>query len=155
MKNKKLAICVILISFLLILIIYSSLEKNTINPDVNYVLENFEQFINSDISFSGEIINVDTNNKTIEVIVNEPEKTILKVIVKRIEGKPKKGDIIEVFGTITSKTNINALNILISERWKFDLIYIRSLPAIPFALYLFFRTWKFNRKKICFERRKK
>lgn len=64
------------------------------------------------------------------------------------------GDTIEVYGTLFDGTHMTADKLLISEKWKDDLIYIRSLPAIPFALYLFFRTYRFNPRSCWFERRK-
>lgn len=65
------------------------------------------------------------------------------------------GDVVEVYGTLSSGTHMTAEKLLISEQWKDDLIYLRSLPAIPFALYLFFRTYRFNPDTRRFERRQK
>ena len=82
-----------------------------------------------------------------------PTEGIFARVIKG--GKLKIGDKIEIFGTINNKNHISAEKVLITPRWKYDLIFIRSLPAIPFALFLFFRTWKFNRSSFRFERRKK
>ena len=65
------------------------------------------------------------------------------------------GDTVEVYGTFTGKNQMTADTLLITEQWKNDLIYLRSLPAIPFALYLFFRAYRFNTTTYRFERRQK
>jgi hypothetical protein len=67
----------------------------------------------------------------------------------------KKGDVLDIIGILDGQNHVTAQNIWKNEQWKDDLIYVRSLPAIPFALYLFFKTWKFNPKKIRFYRRNK
>ena len=67
----------------------------------------------------------------------------------------QKGDIVEILGVLDGKNHVTAEKTLVIERWKYDLIIIRSLPAIPFALYLFFRKWRFNKKTFRFERRTK
>ena len=63
------------------------------------------------------------------------------------------GDIVEILGILDGKNHVTAQEVLVSEQWKHDLIYIRSIPAIPFALYIFFRRWKFNGETFRFERR--
>ena len=64
-----------------------------------------------------------------------------------------KGDAIEITGILDAEKHVTAEKIYILEQWKYNLIYIRSIPAIPFALYLFFTTWRFNKKTLRFERR--
>lgn len=64
-------------------------------------------------------------------------------------------DLIRIYGVLDGTKHITAEEIWIYNQWANDLIYIRSIPAIPFALFLFLKTWKFNRKTFRFERRKR
>lgn len=136
--------------------IYSSLEYSKKEFDILYLLENYETQ-DDKILFTGEIVEINQTSHIQTIHLSEPPYTLKKVNVQNIEFKdyiPKKGDIVEILGTEDDKDNVIAEKMLISERWKHDLIFIRSLPAIPFALFLFFRVWRFNRKTYRFEKRK-
>ena len=66
----------------------------------------------------------------------------------------QKDNIIEILGILDGKYHVSAEKLIVIEKWKSDLVIYRSLPAIPFALYLFFRTWQFDFKTFKFKRRK-
>jgi len=136
--------------------IYSSLEHNNKEFDILYIFENYETHDNK-ISFTGEIVEINQTSHIQTIHLREPPYSLKKVNVQNIEFKdyiPKKGDIVEILVTEDDKDNVIAEKMLISERWKHDLIFIRSLPAIPFALFLFFRVWRFNKNTYRFEKRK-
>lgn len=135
--------------------IYSSVESTNKNIGIRYRLKHFEIYNNTQVSFTGEITAVYKTNHTIEIKLREPPYSTIKVTTNNQGGDPQVGDIVEILGILDDENHVTATRILISERWKHDLIYLRSLPAIPFALYLFFRTWKFNWDTYRFERRKK
>jgi hypothetical protein len=65
------------------------------------------------------------------------------------------GDAVEAYGTLTSPTRLTAEKLLIIDGWESKLVVVRSLPAVPFVLYLFFRTWRFNPGSCRFERRRR
>ena len=156
MKHKRLILGIILTVILILLMIYSSVGYSDKEFDILYIFENYETYDNK-ISFVGEIVEINETSQTLTIRCMEPPYSLIEIKTHNIEFKeyiPKKGDIVEILGTEDEENNVIAEKMLISERWKYDLIYIRSLPAIPFALYLFFRTWKFNQKKLRFERRK-
>jgi len=46
---------------------------------------------------------------------------------------------------------VKAEKVFVIKKLEYSLIFIRSLPAIPFVLYLFFKKWRFNFKKFIFE----
>jgi len=157
MKYKRHILGLILIFILILVMLYSSFQYNKKEFDILYIFENYESNGNK-IEFSGEIVDIDIKFKNITIRLSEPPYSLKKIKIENIEFKeyiPKKGDIVEILGKYDLDKNIIAEKILIYERWKYDLIFMRSLPAIPIALYLFFKVYRFNRKKFRFERRKK
>ena len=155
MHHKNLIIGIILIVTLSLLMIYSSIGHNIYDPDIEYIIENFERYNNTQVSFTGEIIELNYSSNNMSIKTLEPPYLKLIVDLNNTKEGLKTGDYAEILGILDGKNHVTAEKILRIERWKHDLIYIRSLPAIPFALYLFFKTWKFNRETFKFERRKK
>lgn len=154
MKYKRLTSGIFLIIVLTLLMVYSGYEYNNQDPDIDYIIKNYEKFNNTRITIKGEIEKINTSKQQITVIT---PPTPYKIIVEteEITENMQKGNLVEILGILNGKNHVTAEKFLIVERWKSDLIIIRSLPAIPFALYLFFRTWRFNKKTYRFERRKK
>lgn len=153
MKYKRLILGFILILLLIAIMMYYSLDHNNHDPDFQYILDHFEEFNTTKVTLTGEVKNVDKTNNTLLIEVSEPTERIILVGTTEPLNTTQLGDIVEAYGILTSKTHMTAEKLLIYERWKYDLIYLRSLPAIPFALYLFFRTWRFNPDTRRFERR--
>ena len=154
MKNKRLISGIFMVAILASLILYSGIEYNNHDPSIEHILENFETYNNTKISFSGVIKEVNTTNQQITISIPQTPY-VLKIKTDSFEDDMQKGNIVEILGVLDGKCHVSAEKILVIERWKSDLIIIRSLPAIPFALYLFFRTWRFNKETFRFERRNK
>lgn len=152
MKHKRLISGIFLAVILASLLLYSSLEYNNYDPSIEYILENFETYNNTKISFSGVVEKVNGTNQQITISIPRTPY-LIEIKTDTIEDNMQKGNIVEILGVLDGKYHVNAEKILVIERWKSDLVIIRSLPAIPFALYLFFRTWQFNKKTLRFERR--
>jgi len=153
MKDKRLVLALFLMLFLSLLMLYSGLEYNHHNPSLKYILQNFDTFNNTKIYFDGYVSEVDETHHTISIGV-PVQPWLLEVKIPITENIPQKGDFVEIYGTLNTKDYVTAEKILVSKSWQKDLIYISSLPAIPLVLYLFFRTWRLNIKKMRFERRK-
>ena len=154
MKNKRFIQGIFLTVILTLLILYSGLEYNNHDPSIEHILENFETYNNTKISFSGVIKEVNTTDQQITISIPQTPY-VMKIKTDTIDETMQKGNLVEILGVLDGKYHVNAEKILVIERWKSDLIIIRSLPTIPFALYLFFRTWHFNKKTFRFERRNK
>jgi len=154
MKHKRLILGIFLAIILTLLILYSGLEYNNYDPGIEYIFENFETYNNTKISFSGVIEEVNTTNQQITISIPRAPY-LMEIKTDTIEDTMQKGDIVEILGVLDGKYHVTAEKILVIQQWKYDLIIIRSLPAIPFALYLFFRKWQFNKKTFRFERRTK
>ncbi len=153
-KYKKILIAIILIIVLLTLFIYSSFEYNKYDPDLNYILDNFEKYNNTEVNIGGKITDINLSQQIIFIKTGESPYKEFEIDIENVNFNGEIGDNIEILGTLNSPTQITAKKILVSPSWEYNLVYIRSLPAIPFALYLFFRSWKFNKKTFRFERRK-
>ena len=69
MKNKRLVSGIFLAAILALLILYSGIEYNHYDPDIEYILENFETYNNTKISFSGLIEEVNTTNQQITISI--------------------------------------------------------------------------------------
>ena len=136
---------------LLSLMAYSSYEHNERDPDMDYILANYEKFEGKEVHFGGKVMEV--NGTEVKIELMEPPYNYVNVTIKN--ASIEKGDIVEILGILDGKRHVTAEKVLISKRWKYNLIFIRSLPAIPLALYLLFKSWRFNLKKFVFEERRK
>ena len=155
MLSKRLIIGFILVIILFSLFIYSSIENDKHDPDIGYILENFEKFNNTEIRLGGKIKDINLSKQIIIIKIGEPPYKNIEIDIENIDFEGEIGDIVEVLGVLDSPKHVTAKKILVTPDWKNTLIYVRSLPAIPFVLYLFFRAWKFNKKEFRFERREK
>ena len=139
---------------LFLLILYYNLNHNKHDLDNQYILDHFEEIATTKVKLDGVIKNVDNTNHILLIRVGSRPEDIILVSTTEPLNTTQQNDVVEVYGSFTSRTHMTAEKLLINQRWKHDLIFIRSLPAIPFTLYLFFRTWRFSRKTYHFERRK-
>jgi hypothetical protein len=155
MKHTRLILGIILILLLFAVMFYYSIDHNNHDPDAQYILDHFEEFTTTKVRLDGVVKNVNTTNNTLLIQVSSSPEDIILVNTTEPLNTTQQGDLVEVYGILTSRTHITAENLLITEQWKDDMIYLRSLPAIPFALYLFFRTYWFNPDTRRFERRQK
>jgi hypothetical protein len=153
MNHRRFFLGCFLLSLLILLTVYYSLDHNNHDPDNQYILDHFEQFNMTSVTMDGVVTNVDRTNNTLQVQVTQSPKSTIIVSTTENVSTTQKGDTVEVYGVLTSRNHVTAEKLLISSRWASELIYVRSLPAIPFALYLFFRSYRFNRTTRRFERR--
>lgn len=161
MKHKRIILGLFILLILITSMVYSyqNYEKNA--PQLQrytQIFENPDAYINTEISFNAEILEVDVRNNTVRVFIQERPYTYpqVSIIVEDLELRSlKKGDLIDVIGILNGKNQMTATQLWVNEPWKDMLIYLRSLPAIPFLLYLFIRTWTFNTTTWRFERRNK
>ncbi len=138
---------IILLFLLFALMTYSYVEHNKKDPDMEYILKHFEKYKNTEVSFVGKVINV--SDGEIEITLMESPFATLVAEIKNTS--VEKGDVVEIVGILDGKEHVTAEKIIATSEWKYNLVFIRSLPAIPFILYFFLRNWKFNFKKFMFE----
>jgi hypothetical protein len=154
MKHTRLILGTILLLFLVSLMLYYSLNYHTHDPDVIYIPNYNTEFILTNVRIEGVVTTVNNTNHTLTIAIDPPLNTPILVTTTEDLATAHPGDMIEVYGRLTSRTHITAETLLITNQWSNILIYLRSLPAIPFALYLFFRAYRFNTTTYRFERRK-
>jgi hypothetical protein len=163
MKYKRFILGLFFILLLVLLMFYNNLEYEKNDPKAKkykLIFENIEEYNNTEISFYAQVKKINETHQKITVSIQEYPYSypLIEIGTHYIDiniNTLKKGDLIEVTGILNGTNHVTAKKIFTQEQWKTDLIYLRSLPAIPFAIYLFLRTWRFNRKIFRFERRKK
>ena len=161
MKHKRIIFGIFTLCILITSMIYSYQNNEKNDPQIKkyrQIFEHPETYNNTEISFQAEILALDRINQTLRVFIQEQPYTYPQVQINtgniNIQNL-KKGDLIDIIAILHGKNHMTATKLWLNEPWKENLIYLRSLPAIPFVLYLFFRTWKFNITTWRFERRKK
>ena len=153
MAHKRVILGILLFLLLFSLLLYYNVNVSNQDPGPYYILHHFEQFNGTKVAMGGAVTSVDRTNHTLLVQVDPvPEFILLRTTESLNTTQP--GDIVEVYGPLTSRTQMTAEHLLIYAQWANTLIFIRSLPAIPFVLFLFFRTYRFNQETHRFERRK-
>lgn len=156
MKEKKFVGIILLVIFLSLLLLYSHFEFNTHDyPDSGYIFKNYQMFNNTEITLKAKVREIDITNQTIMANIGDPPYSLIEIQSDIIEPGLQHGDIIFVIGILTGNKTVTADRIFVQDPWNDYYIFLISIPAIPFILYLFFRTWRFDRKNFTFERRKK
>ena len=161
MKYKRfiLGISIILVLFVLMLYSYQEHDKNDVSvKKLTQIFENSEKYNGTEISLSVWVTDInETSNSIRGTIQEKPYKyPIVEIDAGNLNiTNIKKGNLIDVIGIVDGKIHISATKIWLNEPWKADLILYRSLLAIPFVLFLFFRTWRFNINTLRFEQRKR
>lgn len=161
MKYKRPLLILLALLLLLSLMVYSLQNHYSNDPHshtLHQLFENPQEVNNTKISFYAEVLAVNITTRTLRVFIQERPYTYPQVIIDTGDldiHHLNKGDFIDVIGMFHADNHITATYLYRTEQWKNDLIYLRSLPAIPFALFLFFRAWTLNTTTWRFERRKK
>jgi hypothetical protein len=161
MKYARLIFAAVMILILALLIIYSAQDYLLNSPQMKKYRQVFGSSSNvsaTDITFKALILSVNQSNHTLRVSIQEEPYNYprVEIFTGNLPNQTfHKGDLIDVIGIVQGKNQVTATQIWVDEPWKDDLIYLRSLPAIPFVIFLFVRTWKFDRSTWCFERRNK
>jgi hypothetical protein len=112
-------------------------------------------FNNTEITFEASIREINTTHQTILAVIGDPPYFVVEIQTKTLESHLQKEDVIFVVGILTGNRIMTAEKIFVIEPWSDYVVFLSSIPAIPFVLYLFFRTWRFNKKTFSFERRQK
>ncbi len=148
--GMRAAIAVFSIIILLSLMTYSYIEHDDRDPYMAYIIENSERFRGKEIDFVGRVVSL--NASSVRLRLMEPPYSIINVGGEILNNSLHKGDVVEVLG-IYEVDNVTAEKTFVIKSFEYRLIFFRSLPAIPFVAYLFFKKWKFNFKKFMFEER--
>jgi hypothetical protein len=155
MKHQRILLGILLFSILLGVMLYDTLNHNTYDPDSSYIITHADQFRDTNVTISGTVQSIDAVNHSFSIQITGSPHNILHVTTTNLPQTIHPGDTVELYGTLTNRTQMTSIQLLIYEQEPYNLIFLRSLPAIPFVLYLFFKTYRFNRKRVCFERRQR
>lgn len=67
--------------------------------------------------------------------------------------KVELGDKVEVLGVMQNSNTLQAEDVMVYDKWSYNLIFIRSAFAIPILAVVFFRYWSFSLREVRFRRR--
>ena len=146
---------------LLLFMVYSFLEYDAHNPQIKEYEQFFETptlFNNTELSFSAEVLAVDSMNHTMQVSLQVKPYASPPVALSAGDFDVhvlKKGDRIDGSGVFHGDGSITATRLWVIGPWETAMVYVRSLLAVPFVVFLFFRTWEWKSSVWRFERRKR
>lgn len=141
---------------LVLLLFYSSVVFTQYDyTNSNFPFDNHQRFNNTEITFRAKIIEIYPTNLTVLTSLIDYPHTVIEIKTLARDYHLQNDDVIFVVGILKKEKTVFAEKILVKGLWEDTLIYVISIPAIPFVLYLFFRTWRFNRKTFTFEWRQK
>ncbi len=156
MNKKKSFLIVFLLAFLVFLLLYSYVDFTQYDySNSNYLFENHQRFNDTEITFRARIVEIYPTNQIILAAVDEYPHTVVEIITSTGDFHFQNDDVIFVIGVLKGEKTVFAEKILVKGPWDDTLIYMLSIPAIPFVLYLFFRTWRFDWKSFTFTWRRK
>jgi len=156
MQKRKVVLVILLLVILIFLLFYSYLEFNKNDyPDSGYLFAHYQTFNNTEITFPARIRDIDTANQTLTANIGDPPYTLIEINISTIKNTLHRGDSIFVIGILTGNRTVSAERIFVRDPGLDYFIFISSIPAIPYVLFLFFRTWCFDRKSFTFIQRKK
>lgn len=159
MNHTRIILAALSILLLVGLMIYSFQARYENHPQIQKLTNLFEhpnQWNNTEISFYAEVLSVNTTTRTLRVFIQQRPYTYPQVIINTGEldiQDLKKGDLIDVIGRFHPDNQLTATYLWRNEQWKNNLIYLRSLPAIPLILFVFFKTWTLDTTTWRFKRR--
>lgn len=128
-------------------------------PSIEYITEHPTEFENKTIIVSGDIIEItkttsaEKNNSIIWILTIESNNINLKIIAKDalLNIAPKKGDSLKCKGIYRGNNTIEALELHISDQILVNLIFIRSIVAVPIIIIIFVLSWQFYFKQLLFK----
>ncbi len=110
-------------------------------------------YTGSKILFVGEVIDFNERDNRLQVILQEPPFPQLEVLLSADGQVFERGDIVEIIGVIEGAYLVSARDIFLKQPLESVVAIVRSVPAIPILTYVFYKTWKFDRKDFLFLRR--
>ena len=159
MRYQRLILGCIIIGVLLSVMVYSFQEYGRNDPQIKKYRQIFgspEQFNNTSLSFSAEVLSVDPINQTVTAFIRAGAYTFPPVEIIGVSDVSmlQKGDEIDVIGVFHDTNQVTITEMWVHHPWELTVLYLRSLLALPFVFYLFFLTWRWNAAGWRFVRRK-
>lgn len=144
--NRRILAAILALSLLLLLDAYYYLnhELHEEYPGNEEVIKGVEGLV----SISGQVSGIFPGS--FYLLVKHGSESIIIGALSGVE--VSEGDMVEVLGTLRDG-GIIPDKIIVQENWAYRSIFLRSILAVPIVLYLFFRSWTFDFRKMGFRRR--
>ncbi|MCK5560453.1 MAG: hypothetical protein KAJ51_07650 [Thermoplasmata archaeon] len=128
-------------------------------PSIEYITEHPTEFENKTIIVSGDVIEITKttsnlkNSSMIWILTIESNNINLKIIAKDalLNIDPKIGDSLKCKGIYRGNNTIEALELHISDQTLVNLIFIRSIIAVPILIVIFVLSWQLHFKQLLFK----
>ncbi len=128
----------------------ASYEEHREYPGVRQITLDYQRYTGSEVSVSGEVIAVDKDGFVLSTKHNG-RNTLFKV--HHNSSNIETGDQISIIGILESNYTITSKELLVSKKWNYYFVFIRSIIALPLLLYLFLKNWQFDLERKLFRRR--
>ncbi len=115
------------------------------------ITSDYPKYIGKTVSIYGEVVGV--YSTTFQLSAKHNGKTAIFTVLPDSSVEVERGDKVEVLGTLGPDYRIAAEKMIVSKRWKYEFVFIRSFIALLFLLFVFMRNWKFDFHRIEFVRR--
>jgi hypothetical protein len=159
MVRRRVLVGILILVVLLMLMVYSFQEYYSHDPQLKKYRQLFEDPMvlnNTVLSFPAVVESVDLVNQTIFAVL-KTDPVVFPPVEISLGALPSQhlsaGDRIDVIGVVQGKAWITASELRVIEPWQTTVVYLRSLFAVPFVLYLLVMTWVWNPSTWCFDRR--
>lgn len=151
MKAKRIiAAGSILILILVSLCIYynSNYESHLQYPSNGAIISHYPE--GSVVSVSGEIVGLNSDGFNLQEIYNG--KQVIYKIKTSAQAEP--GDSAQVIGILGPSYTIKSTDIIVTPKWSYEFVLLRSVFGLIFLIFIFFKYWEFDLKLFEFIRRK-
>lgn len=145
------AISLLVILFLLCAYYQTNSEYHREYPSVKMIISDYSKYIGETASISGEVVGV--HSTTFQLLEKYDDKNTIFTVLPNSYVDVDIGDKVEVFGTLNPDYQISAEKIIVSKKWKYEFVFIRSYIALILLIFVFMRSWEFDFKHVKFHRR--
>ena len=156
--NKKIsksrvtiALSLLFILFLLCAYHQANYEYHREYPSVKMIVADYSKYLGETTSISGEVVGV--HSTTFQLLEKYDGKTITFMVLPNSHVDVDIGDKVEVLGSLNPDYQISAEKIIVSKKWKYEFVYVRSIVALILLIFVFMRNWKFDIKLKLFRKK--
>jgi hypothetical protein len=136
------ALSLLLILFLLCAYHQTNYEYHSEYPSVKMITSDYPKYIGETASISGEVVGM--HSITFQLLEREDGKNTIFTVLSDSNVDVDIGDKVEVLGSLGPDYQIYAEKIIVSKKWKYEFVFIRSFIAFILLIFVFMRNWKFD-----------
>ncbi len=149
--KRTILIFILAIALLSLCLYYqASYQEHSEYPGVKQITANYTRYIYSEVYVGGEVTALNDNGFELSTW-HDGKDTAFKV--DHNSTKIEIGDRVSIIGNLEPNYILTPNELLVSRKWDYYLVFIRSILALPILLYLFHKNWQLDSKQKLFRRR--